>query len=206
MAADRSNNIMIIRTLLFAIIFPIFISAAVVSSIEIPHEIGGFRLGEDITEYSEIEYSNYLKEVVVTDWYGFRNGIISYGICAFPGRIVRISMKYEDSSKDFFDELLKKYRDKFGKPSIWGGDAFGILSKWKWVFTDENNLRVNLILQHNLKNDNENIGNMVKLYYPDREREERICFIEQCEINKSEEQQKQILERKEKNWDYLIPR
>ena len=196
---------MIFRTLVFATIFQIFISAGAVSSIEIPHEIGGFRLGEDITEYSEIEYSNYLKEVVVTDWHGFRKGIISYGICAFPGRIVRISMKYEDSSKDFFDELLKKYRDKFGKPAKWGGDAFGILSKWKWIFIDENNRTVNMILQHNLKNDNENIGNIVKLYYPEREREERLCFIEQCEINKSEAQQKQILERKEMNWDYLIP-
>lgn len=197
---------MIFRALIFATIFQIFISAGAVSSVEIPHEIGGFRLGEDITEYSEIEYSNYLKEVVVTDWHGFRKGIISYGICAFPGRIVRISMKYEDSSKDFFDVLLKKYRNKFGKPTLWGGDAFGILSKWKWIFVDENNRRVNMILQHNLKNDNENIGTIVKLYYPEREREERLCFIEQCEINKSEEQQKQILERKEMNWDYLIPR
>ena len=206
MAADRSNDIMIFRALVFATIFQIFISAGAVSSIEIPHEIGGFRLGEDITEYSEIEYSNYLKEVVVTDWHGFRKGIISYGICAFPGKIVRISMKYEDSSKDFFDGLLKKYRNKFGKPALWGGDAFGILSKWKWIFVDENNRTVNMILQHNLKNDNENIGTIVKLSYPEREREEQLCFIEQCEINKSEEQQKQILERKEMNWDYLIPR
>lgn len=195
-----------LHTLAFTAIFQVFLFASIASSLEIPHEIGGFRLGEDITEYSEIEYSNYLKEVVVTDWHGFRKGIISYGICAFPGRIVRISMKYEDSSKDFFDELFKRYKKKFGKPSIWGGDAFGILSKWKWVFVDENNRTVNMILQHNLKNNNENIGNMVKLYYPEREREERLCFIEQCEINKSEEEQQKILERKKMNWDYLIPR
>lgn len=112
-------------------------------------------------------------------------------------------MKYEDSSKDFYETLLKKFKKKFGKPALWGGDAFGILSKWKWIFIDENNRRVNLILQHNLKNHNENIGNMVKLYYPEREKEERLCFIEQCEINKSEEQAR---ERKEMNWDYMIPR
>lgn len=194
---------MILRTLARAAIFQLLFSAGVVSAIEIPQEIGGFRLGEDITEYSDIEYSNYLKDVVVTDWHGFRKGIISYGICASPGKIVKISMKYEDSSKDFYDTLLKKYKKKFGKPSIWGGDAFGILSKWKWVFIDENNRKVNLILQHNLKNHNENIGNIVKLNYPERENEERLCFIEQCEINKSEEQ---ALERKEMNWDYMIPR
>lgn len=194
---------MILRTLILAAIFQIIFSAGTVSAIEIPQEIGGFRLGEDITEYSDIEYSNYLKEVVVTDWHGFRKGIISYGICASPGKIVRISMKYENSSKDFYETLLKKYKKKFGKPTIWGGDAFGILSKWKWVFIDEKNHKVNLILQHNLKNHNENIGNSVKLYYPEREKEERLCFIEQCEINKSEEQ---VLERKEMNWDYMIPR
>ena len=194
---------MILRTLILAAIFQIIFSAGTVSAIEIPQEIGGFRLGEDITEYSDIEYSNYLKEVVVTDWHGFREGIISYGICASPGKIVRISMKYENSSKDFYETLLKKYKKKFGKPTIWGGDAFGILSKWKWVFIDEKNHKVNLILQHNLKNHNENIGNSVKLYYPEREKEERLCFIEQCEINKSEEQ---VLERKEMNWDYMIPR
>ncbi|MEE4165891.1 MAG: hypothetical protein V2I35_07825 [Desulfocapsaceae bacterium] len=196
----------IFKTLVLAAIFQILVPAASGFCIEIPKEIGGFRLGEDITEYSDIEYSNYLKEVVVTDWHGFRNGVISYGICAAPGKIVRISMKYEDSSKDFFDTLLKKYKDKFGKPLIWGGDAFGILTKWKWVFIDENNTRVNLILQHNLRNHNENIGNMVKLYYPEREQEERLCFIEQCEINKTEEQQKEMRERQEMNWDYLIPR
>jgi len=194
---------MTLRTLILAAIFQIIFSAGTVSAIEIPQEIGGFRLGEDITEYSDIEYSNYLKEVVVTDWHGFRKGIISYGICASPGKIVRISMKYENSSKDFYETLLKKYKKKFGKPTIWGGDAFGILSKWKWVFIDEKNHKVNLILQHNLKNHNENIGNSVKLYYPEREKEERLCFIEQCEINKSEEQ---VLERKEMNWDYMIPR
>ena len=193
---------MFLRTRIRAFIFQLLFFPGAVSAIEVPQEIGGFRLGEDITEYSDIEYSNYLKDVVVTDWHGFRKGIISYGICASPGKIVKISMKYEDSSKDFYETLLKKFKKKFGKPAIWGGDAFGILSKWKWVFNDENNRRVNLILQHNLKNHNENIGNIVKLYYPEREKEERLCFIEQCEINKSAEQ---ALERKEMNWDYLIP-
>ncbi len=189
-----------------AAILQILIFATTVFSIEVPKEIGGFRLGEDITEYSDIEYSNYLKEVVVTDWHGFRKGVISYGICAAPGKIVRIEMKFENSSKELFDVLLKKYKEKFGKPEVWGGDAFGILSKWKWIFTDENHHTVNLILQHNLKNHNENIGNLVKLYYPEREEEERLCFIEQCQINKDEEQQQRMRERKELNWDYVIPR
>jgi len=197
---------MTVRLLTLTILVQLLICVAIASAIEPPKEIAGFSLGADITDYSDLEYSNYLKEVVVTDWHGFRKGIISYGICAEPGKIVRISMKYEDSSKDFFDKLLKEFKNRFGAPSIWGGDAFGILSKWKWVFTDENNLRVNLILQHNLKNHNENIGNMVKLYYPEREKEERLCFIQHCQINKSSEQQEQLTERKKLKWEYMVPR
>ena len=197
---------MTVRLLTLTLLIQILSSAAIASAIETPKEIAGFSLGADITDYADIEYSNYLKEVVITDWHGFRKGIISYGICAEPGKIVRISMKYEDSSKEFFDKLLKAFKKKFGNPPIWGGDAFGILSKWKWVFTDENNLRVNLILQHNLKNHNENIGNIVKIYYPEREKEERLCFIQQCEINKSSGQQEQLSERKKLKWEYMVPR
>ena len=189
-----------------SVIAVLLLLSGVVYAVDPPREIAGFRLGEDITEYSEIEYSNYLKEVVVTDWYGFRKGIISYGVCADPGKIVRISMKYEDPSKEFYEKLLKTFKKRFGKPSIWGGDAFGILFKWKWVFTDENNQRVNLILQNNLQNPNENIGNSVKLYYPEREKEERLCFIEQCEINKSEEEKERIKDRKQQDWEFMIPR
>ena len=194
-----------LRIFALAVIFQMLASAPAALSIETPKELGGFRLGEDITEYSDVEYSNYLKEVVVTDWHGFRKGTISYGICAAPGKIVRIEMKFENSSRELFDVLLTKYKEKFGKPAIWGGDAFGILFKWKWVFTDENDRIVNLILQHNLKNHNENIGNIVKLYYPEREEEERLCFIEQCQVGKTEEQQKRMRERKDLNWDYVIP-
>ena len=58
-------------------------------------------------------------------------------------------MKYEDSSKKFYKKLLREFKKKYGEPTEWGGDAFGILFKWKWVFPAENNQRVNLTLQHN---------------------------------------------------------
>lgn len=177
-----------------------------VSANETPSEIGGFKLGEHITEYSGIEYSNYLKEVVVNDWYGFRKGIISYGTCAHPGQIVTMRMKYADPSKDFYNELLKKFKKKFGKPAEWNGDAFGIIYSWKWRFVDDNNRRVSLTLQHNLQNDSQNIGNMVKLSLPELVEEERLCFIRFCEENKSAEEQEKIKERMQPDWDYMIPR
>lgn len=171
-----------------------------------PTEIGGFKLGEFITDYPQIEYSEYLKEVVVNDWHGFRKGIISYGTCAYPGRIVKIRMKYQNSSKNFYDELLKKYKSKYGKPTEWKGDAFGVLYIWKWRFVDKDNRRVNLILQHNLQNDNENVGNMVKISFPELMEEERFCVIDFFEKNKTAEEKETIKQRMKPDWDYMLPR
>ena len=173
---------------------------------EIPHEVGGFVLGSDVTEYPDIEYANALKDVVVYDWHGFDKGIISYGVCENPGEIVKIKLKYENSSKKFFKQLLKKYKKKFGKPTEWKGDSFGILHVWKWKFTDKNNKRVHLILQHNTKNPNENIGNVVKLFYPDSIVREQKCFAEQCAQNINNREKERQLERKKSGWEYLIPK
>ncbi len=195
------KEITAVFSLVFLLAFPFCVTAH-----EAPTEIAGFKLGEHITEYSDIEYSNYLKEVVINDWYGFRKGIISYGTCAYPGQIVTMRMKYADPSKEFYDELLLKFKKKFGKPKEWNGDAFGVIYSWKWRFIDDSNRRVSLILQHNLQNDNQNIGNMVKLSYPELVEEEQLCFNKFCEENKSAEQKEQIKERMQPDWDYMIPR
>ena len=94
-----------ISLLVLLLFFPAAIQAK-----EIPVEVGGFVLGSNVTDYPDIEYSNFLKEVVIYDWHGFDKGIISYGICDSPGEIVKIKLKYEDSSKKFFKTLLKKYK------------------------------------------------------------------------------------------------
>lgn len=177
-----------------------------VAAYDTPTEIGGFKLGEFITDYPQVEYSEYLKEVVVNDWHGFRKGIISYGTCAYPGRIVKIRMKYQNSSKNFYDELLKKYKSKYGKPTEWKGDAFGVLYIWKWRFVDKDNRRVNLILQHNLQNDDENVGNMVKISFPELMEEERFCVIDFFEKNKTAEEKETIKQRMKPDWDYMLPR
>ena len=172
---------------------------------DVPIEVGGFVLGSNVTDYPDIEYSNYLKEVVIYDWHGFDKGIISYGICDSPGEIVKIKLKYQDSSKKFFQQLLKRYKKKYGKPDEWKGDSFGILHVWKWRFTDKDNRRVNLILQHNTKDPNENNGNMVKLYLPDQLVKEQKCFTEQCSSNVENRDKEHLEMRKKSDWKYLIP-
>jgi len=167
-----------------------------------PHEINGFRLGASIEEYDFITYRNFLKEVIVEDIGGFRKGEISYGVCDRPGEIVRIKMKYKDPSRKFYQRLLASYKEKFGKPSEFTGDAFGIVLSWKWQFTDEKNNNITLTLQHNQKNTDETVGNMVKLTMPDRIQAERECFNKQCELTKVE----CPVSMQSEDWENLIPR
>ena len=167
-----------------------------------PHEINGFKLGSSIDEYDFITYRNFLKEVLVEDIGGFRKGFISYGVCDRPGEIVRIKMKYKDSSRKFYKQLLKRYKKKFGKPDEFTGDSFGIVLEWKWRFTDKDNNYITLSLQHNLKNLDQNIGNMVKLTMPERIKAERRCFNKKCETKKVE----CPANMQSENWENMVPR
>ena len=90
-------NVLSILTLTLSLLFPI---NGMTMARDMPTQVGGFILGSDVTDYPDIEYSNFLKEVVVYNWNGFAKGIISYGICDSPGEIVKIKLKYKDSSKD----------------------------------------------------------------------------------------------------------
>lgn len=172
----------------------------------VPHQVGGFTLGSDINDYPEVVDSNFLQETVVTDRYGFRKGIISTGVCKYPDQILKMRMKYDDSTKKFFQKLLKEYKKRFGAPHEWKGDSFGIVHIWKWHFTDSENRKVSLSLQHNLKNTNENIGNLIKLSYPELVEEERVCFNQMCEEKKNDQDVKKLEELKQPNWDYMIPK
>ncbi len=193
-----------VPTILSLILF--FILPFQVQSYEVPHEIAGIKLGSYIEDYPDIEYSNYLKEVVVTDWHGFRKGIISYGICESPGTIIKIRMKYNESSKKFYKQLFKKFKQKFGEPTEWKGDSFGIRHVWKWKFKDEKGDIINLILKHNLKDPDDDIGNVIKLAYPERDELERLCFIQKCEESRTSEQKKSQKTPAKIDWTFLLPR
>lgn len=143
-----------------------------------PSSVGGFTLNQSIEEYPVESQANYLTEVIVKDVPGYRKAYITYGTCKNPGKILRIKLKYEDKSFDFFKELLSRYREKFGAKPKFSGDQFGNVRAWNWSFKDEQGQRVKLQLQHNLRDDEESIGNMVKLSLPDLMDEERHCFNE----------------------------
>jgi len=190
--------------LIFCGLFLIITSYAQASS-QSPQEIGGFKLGTSVDDYEFISYQNFLKEVVVQNIDGFRKGTIYYGICERPGEIVKIKLKYLDSSESFYKKLLKRYKKKFGKPDAYLGDSFGIVKTWKWTFSDANNNKVLLRLQHNLKNPDESIGNTVKLEYPDRIESERVCFNNQCANRRFGKKNRLPSSWDQKSWQHMIP-
>jgi len=168
----------------------------------VPGEINGFRLGASIDEYDFIKYQNYMREVVIDDLGGFRRGTLTYGTCERPGEIIRIKLKYKDSSTKFYEELLKRYTQRFGKPDDFIGDTFGIVISWKWRFTDKDGNAVTMILQHNKKDQKETMGNMVKLAMPGRIEAERKCFLTACEKDKIA----CPVSMMEENWDNFVPK
>jgi hypothetical protein len=167
-----------------------------------PASAGGFRLKSNIDQYTFSGHENYLKEIIITDLAGFRKGFITYGTCERPGEILRIKLKYENRSYKFFEELLKKYREEFGSKPKFDGDQFGNVKAWKWSFTNEDNQRVTLELQHNLKDTEESIGNMLKLSLPDLMDEERRCFNRTYPENQNES----ATPGSEPDWGVLIPK
>ncbi|MFP4477282.1 MAG: hypothetical protein ACLFOY_17095 [Desulfatibacillaceae bacterium] len=137
-----------------------------------PHEIGGLRLGDDIENHADllrsgsdlpIRYFESVREMEVKDTPGYKSGTVSYGNCRHEGKILRIKLKYLDSSRQFYEMLLSRYKKRFGEPDVWRGDAFGLIRAWKWSFTDQKGHDLSLVLQHNTKVDYETMGNSVKL-------------------------------------------
>ena len=194
--------------ILFTLLIVITITPVWAEEKETPLGVGGFKLGTSIDEYEFISYKNYLKQVVIDKYPGFRKGVVEYGVCERPGEIVKIKLKYQDSSRKFYKKLLKRFKKKFGKPDEFAGDSFGIVACWKWYFVDKDGNRVSLLLQHNLKNTNEVIGNMVKMQYPDRVEAERKCFNKACETHNPDAFNKiqNPPEPDKDTWQSLIPR
>jgi hypothetical protein len=138
----------------------------------VPHRLAGFVLGGNMADYRDrvqedttlpIRYFESLKEVETVPLKGYKTALVIYGTCIKPARIMRLKFKYADSSRAFYEELLKRFKELYGDPDEWLGDAFHTVLAWKWSFIDENKNNISLILQHNTQNEEEKEGNAVKL-------------------------------------------
>ena len=180
-----------------------------------PRQIGGFELGRNISEYTQkvkmktslpIRYNEFLRQVEIEEMPNFKSGLITYGDCAAPGRILQIKLKFADSTKKFYETLLKRYKERLGEPAEYRGDSFQILIAWKWSFVDGNN-RISLTLQHNTKDQEEKRGNSVKMTMTNYMEEERNCHgPKHPGANRGLHKQKREKQKEKLNWDLLIPR
>jgi hypothetical protein len=179
---------------------------------ETPSQVAGFKLGTDISLYKDsvdmstalpIRYAESITEVEIKSTDLLTSGLIAYGTCADPGKVVRIKLKYADSGRDFYNKLLSQFEKKFGKPDEWRGDPFHIVIAWKWSFVDKAKNRISLILQHNKLDTDEKIGNSIKFTLTDAIEKERLCYEKShpgASVSPTGTSPVQI------NWDMLIPK
>lgn len=183
---------------------------------EVPHEIGGFVLGAKLADFKDrlemktalpIRYQEYLTEVQAQVPEGFKSGLITFGTCTKPERIAKISFKYDDSSKAFFDKLLAHFKARFGNPTQWRGDPFHIYLAWKWSFVDKQHHRISMILQH--YEGDEDIyknGNSVKLSMTSLLEKEGRCYAERHPEAAAQNGQQSQKGKQKVNFDTLIPK
>ncbi len=177
-----------------------------------PRGIAGIVLGETIDTCREdlqmetelpIRYKPYLKEVQIKATPGFKSGLVIYENCHAPGRIVRIKMKYADSSKSFYEALLKRFKQRFGSDMEWRGDPFHIVQAWKWRFIDDQGRQISLILQHNKMDEDQKKGNAIKLTYYDAMNQAEACYRTKHPMETAYESKGSD---GRVDWDALIPR
>ena len=184
---------------------------------EAPHQVGGFVLDQNIKKFEDrvimdtalpVRYAENIKEVEIKFTQGFKSGLIAYGTCARPGNIVRVKLKYADSSKQFYEDLLKQFKKRFGEPNEYQGDPFHIVVAWKWSFVDQQNHRISLILQHNSKDEEEKMGNAVKLTDTTLMEEDLLCYKNKQLDYRERLRQREWKARKPETggWELFLPR
>ena len=176
-----------LKHMLWILTLAVFMQTSIGAAADAPHELAGFVLGSEMAAHTQevepdtvvpVRYLESLKEIEIKDIPGYKTGLIYYTTCLTPSRIAKIKFKYADASKKFYDALLKRFKERFGEPTEYRGDPFHIVIAWKWAFTDEKNNSISLILQHNLRDEEERQGNTIKMTMWNLLNEELHCFEE----------------------------
>jgi len=193
------------------IMFPNYVSAD-----NAPHQIAGFTLGEQVSNFVDmvnmetslpIRHREYLRVVETRDIPGYKSGYIIYGNCADLGRIVRIKLKHDYTSKKFYDDLLEHFKERFGEPDAWKGDPFHVIITWKWAFRDKNNHRITLHLQHSMDEEHK-YGNSLKFTNMTLMEKERACYEKKHPGSTDTDNESSAKEKrlKEKDYQQFIPK
>lgn len=150
-----------------------------------PTELAGLRLGQSVDacagklmpkSVDRALYRPYLGIMPAAPVQGYRSGYVEFGLCAAPGRIVRIKMHYADDSLEFYNRVLAALKKRYGEPREWRGNAFGTLRTWKWGLTAPDGEPVSLILMHYEGTDGAfTEGNSIRIAATGRVAQEQRC-------------------------------
>jgi hypothetical protein len=200
------------------IFITVFIAlTAGMSSAETPNQIGPFILNGPMTDVETfvnmetalpVRYMEFVHEVEIKRIKGFKSGLVAYSTCEKPGRIVRIKLKYADSSKKFYENLIKRIEKRYGKSDEYRGDPFQVVVAWKWSFVDKDKNRISLIVQHNSRDEEEKMGNSIKLTLTSLIEQYKNCYEEKLAETNGEQMEtaKEIEIPGLTGWDLFLPR
>ena len=183
---------------------------------EAPHQVSVFVLNRDIPDFRDsvimetalpIRYMENIEEVEIKPIKGIKSGYIAYATCTAPGHIVRIKLKYKDGSKEFFENLLKRIKKKYGEPDEYRGDVFHILIAWKWSFVDKDGNRISMTLQHNTLDAEEKRGNAIKLTMTNLIEKDQHCYKLKTLDHRERLRQRdwRVLDPRLTDWDLYMP-
>jgi hypothetical protein len=204
------------KRLLFISILAYLGTAGICLAGEAPHQVSVFVLNRNIADFKDyvimetalpIRYMENIQEVEVKPIKGYKSGLIAYASCTAPGHIVRIKLKYQDSSKTFFKDLLKRIKKKYGEPDEYRGDPFHILIAWKWSFIDDQDNHISLTLQHNTQDAEEKKGNAIKLAMTNLIEKDQDCHMRKALDHREKLRQRdwKILDPGLTGWDLYMP-
>jgi hypothetical protein len=200
------------------VLITIFIAfSAGMSSAETPYQVGPFILNAPVADFEKfvsmetalpVRYMEYVHEVEIKHIKGFKSGLIAFSTCEKPGRIVRIKLKYADSTKKFYQNLIKRIEKRYGKSDEYRGDPFKVVIAWKWSFVDQDKNKISLILQHNSRDEDEKMGNSIKLTLTSQIEKYKKCYEEKLAEAHGEKDKtvKEIEIPDLIGWDLFVPR
>lgn len=195
----------------------LFLCLALPASVQaeaIPMTLAGITLGTDITTVHyccklstdiPLVEERFLNEIQLKPQFvsGIKSASVAYATCAQKGKIVRLKLKFDNSSRDFFNDMLRRYEKQFGKPEEWRGDPFQRVISWKWSFKNEIGQRVGLELTHS-KDEDYKMGNFVKLTLRSLWEEEAACL--KRTLGPSDERESPPTPQDKLDYTLLIPR
>ncbi len=170
----------------FLLLFLFFVVPVSVQAQNVPMFLAGIKLGADVSTVNRdcnlstdipLADERHLNEINLVPEFvpGIKSGTVAYANCAQKGAIVRIKLKFDNSSRSFFDDLLNRYTKKMGKPEKWRGNPFQTVISWKWSFKNDIGQRINLELTHSNDEDYK-IGNFAKLTLRSLWEAEAACY------------------------------